>query len=45
MHVASHITYLLAMSIDEWIDDIRPYREYFSHTGRFKDDIMKAGYS
>ena len=42
MHVASHITYLLAMSIDEWIDDRRPYREYFSHTGRCEDDIMKG---
>ena len=45
MHVASHITSLWATSIemmDRWHATLRPFSEYFSHTGPCKADIMKG---
>ena len=45
MYVASHIICLWATSIeimDRWHTTLRPYQEYFSHTGRCEDEIMKG---
>ena len=45
MHMASHITSLWATSIeimDRWHTTLRPCQEYFSHTWRCEDDIMKG---